>query len=148
MELRVSPKPRPIGLALIGLLALVQASLGVMRALDWYHAGVDLIHHGIIILPVAGTVAMMRGGLIGAIALLYVVFALGAFTGRLWAWWLGLCVALINFLLVFSIVGQAEDVPLVLPWAIIPVIMIAYLVSRTGRAAFRHDRPQSHALMT
>jgi hypothetical protein len=90
----------------------------------------------------------MRGGLIGAIALLYVVFALGAFTGRLWAWWLGLCVALINLLLVFSIVGQAEDVPLVLPWAIIPVIMIAYLVSRTGRAAFRHDRPQSHALMT
>ena len=129
---------QPVSLIVIAVLALVQAVLGVLRALDWFSAGVDLSGQGIILLPLAGAIAFARGGLIAVIASLYFLFALGAFMGRRWAWWLGLSAALINLLMVYSALVQGESLVRALPWIVVPVILVAYLLAPAGRRALRH----------
>jgi uncharacterized membrane protein (DUF2068 family) len=82
-----------------------------------------------------GVVAFLRGGFVAAIAILCVVFAYGAFVGRSWARWLGIVVASVSLLLVVSVVIQGESPVRALVWSIIPLVMIAYLLSPAGRQA-------------
>ena len=118
---------RSLGMA-IAALAIVQSAFGVMRALHWFDVGADLMGQGLLILPLTGVLALFRGGFIVAIALLYVAFACGMLLQRAWAFWPGLLAAAVNLLLVFSVIGQGEPVRRIIPWAVIPTIVLLYLL--------------------
>jgi hypothetical protein len=126
---------RNMGLTVVAVLALVQSALGVLRTLHWFDVGSDLMGQGLLLLPLVGVLAFFRGGFVAVIALLYVVFACGALLGRSWARWLGIVVAIVTLLLVVSIVIQGESPVQALVWSIVPVVMIGYLLSPTGRQA-------------
>jgi hypothetical protein len=126
---------RNTGMAIIAVLALVQSVLGVLRTLHWFDAGSDLMGQGLLLFPLMGVVAFFRGGFVAVIAILYVVFAYGAFVGRSWARWLGMVVASVTLLLAVSVVIQGESPVRALVWSIVPVIMIFYLLSPAGRQA-------------
>lgn len=76
---------RSAGMTVIAVLALAQSALGVLRALQWFNIGSDLMGQGLLILPLVGMLAFARGGLVAAIALLYVTFACGALMRRRWS---------------------------------------------------------------
>ena len=118
---------------LIAVLAAAQGVLGVLRALRWFEVGSDLMGKGLLLLPIIGMVAYVRGLLVAVIALLYVVFAFGLFTGRDWARSLGLVVAAVNLLLVLSVLLQGEFLARDLLWLIVPGIVLWYLLSPAGR---------------
>ena len=126
---------RNAGMTIIAVLALVQSVLGVLRTLHWFDAGSDLMGQGLLLFPLMGVVAFFRGGFVAVIAILYVVFAYGAFVGRSWARWLGIVVASVTLLLAVSVVIQGESPVRALVWSIIPVVMIGYLLSPAGRQA-------------
>jgi hypothetical protein len=131
-----SPK-RAIGLTVVALLALVQSALGVMRALHWFDAGSDLMGQGLLILPLVGVLAFFRGGVVAAIAILYVVFACGALLGWGWVRWLGIVVAAVTLFMVVSVVIQGESPVRALVWSIVPVVMLWYLLSASGGDALK-----------
>ena len=126
---------RNAGMTIIAVLALVQSVLGVLRTLHWFDAGSDLMGQGLLLFPLMGVVAFFRGGFVAVIAILYVVFAYGAFVGRSWARWLGIVVASVTLLLAVSVVIQGESPVRALVWSIVPVIKICYLLSPAGRQA-------------
>ena len=126
---------RPAGLIVIGILALVQSTLGVLRAFHWFDMGSDLMGQGLLLLPMIGMFAFARGVFVIVIALLHVLFAYGAFMARSWARWLGIIVASITLLLVVNVVIQGELLSRALLWSIIPVAMLSYLLTPAGRQA-------------
>lgn len=84
-----------------------------------------------------GAIAVGRGLLVGGTALLYILFAWGAFSQKGWAWWIGLVAALMNGLLVFSVVMQGESIVQSLVWTVVPMILLCYLFSPPGRQALK-----------
>jgi hypothetical protein len=116
-------------------LALVQATLGVFRAFQWFDVGADLLGQGLLLLPFVGVIAFARGALVISVAMLYALFAVGLLLQTSWVWWLGLSVAAISVLLVLNAVIQGESVSRAGFWLIAPIIIAAYLLSRSGRAA-------------
>jgi hypothetical protein len=129
LELSVANKT--LGMAVIAMLALVQSSLGVLRAFHWFDAGSDLLGQGLLILPMIGLVAFARGALVLGIALLYVVFAVGMFASKDWARPLGIALAVVNLLLVLSVLIQGESLARAVFWIIVPVIILWRLLSPT-----------------
>jgi len=126
---------RSRGQTLIAVLALVQSALGVLRALHWFNFGSDLMGQGILLFPLMGAVAYLRGVLVAVLALLYVLFAWGFVLHRSWARWLGVVAAVVNLLLVVSVIAQGEAVTQAIPWLIVPVILISYLCFRFRASA-------------
>jgi hypothetical protein len=120
----------------VGVLGLVQGVLGVLRALQWFRVGSDLSHTGVILLPILGAAAFARGVFAGVTALLYVLFAWGAFTGRSWAWGVGLAACVVNGVAVLAVLLSGADPPAALVWAIAPVLIGAFLLT-AGRGARR-----------
>ena len=130
---------QPLSLILIAVLALVQAVLAVLRAREWFQFATDTSGRGILILPLISLFAMGRGWFVAIIALLYVVFALGALARQGWAWGLGLVVSLVTVFVIVLLVIEGE-VPLVhtLYGAVIPVVIMGYLLAPAGRLALKH----------
>ena len=122
-------------MTVIAVLAMAQSALGVLRALHWFDSGSDLMGQGLLLFPLMGVLAFFRGVLVAVIALLYVLFAWGAFLGRSWARWFGIVVAAVTLLLVVSVVIQGESLARALVWSIVPVVMICYLFSSPGSEA-------------
>lgn len=123
--------------AVIAVLAIAQAIFGVLRALGWFQMGSDFLGRGLLILPIIGLAAYARGFLVAGIALLYVLFALGAYSRKGWAWSLGVTVAVINVLLVLSVVIQGESLVRGVAWLVVPLVIICYLFSAAGREVFK-----------
>jgi len=98
---------------------------------------VDLFGRGLLLLPFIGVVAVMRGLLIAVVALLYVLFDGAALLRRSLARGIGLAAAIVNLLHVVSILSQGSPVAQAILWAAIPVILICYLFSPTGRDALK-----------
>jgi hypothetical protein len=117
----------------IAILAFGQATLGVLRALQWFDVGADLLGQGIILLPFVGMIAFALGALVSVLAMLYLLFAVGMLLQKSWAWWLGLIVSAINVLLVVNVVIQSESGSRAGFGLIAPIIIIAYLLSPPGR---------------
>jgi hypothetical protein len=120
----------------IAVLALAQGVLGVLRAFGWFKVGSDLLGQGLLLLPLVGVLAYARGFLVAGIALLYVVFAVGAFARKSWAWSLGMAVAIVNLLLVGSALLQGASLGQAVLWLIVPVVIVWYLLSAAGRQDF------------
>ena len=121
----------------IAILGLIQGVLGVFRAFEWFSTGADLLGQGLLILPLAGVVAFGSGGLVIVMAVLYLLFAVGMILQKSWAWWLGLIVSAISILLVLNIVILGESVSRTAFWLIVPIVIAAYLLSPSGRAAVK-----------
>jgi hypothetical protein len=67
---------------------------------------------------------------------MYVIFACGIFLHKGWTWWVGLVVAVVNLLLMLSILAQGEEsLARAIPWAIVPIIVLIYLLAPAGRRA-------------
>ncbi len=128
-------KPRSPLLIFVAVLAIAQGALGVFRAFAWFEMGTDLLGQGILLLPFVGLIALARGALVISVALTYVLFAAGLLWRRQWAWWVGLFVAAINVLLVVNVIISGESVARAGLWLIAPVVITAYLLSSSGRAA-------------
>jgi hypothetical protein len=130
-------QPRSPMLIFIAILALVQGVLGVFRAFDWFNVGADLFGQGLLLLPLVGVVAFARGGLVIVLSLLSALFAVGMLLQKSWAWWLGLIVSAISILLVLNILILGESVSRTAFWLIVPIVIAAYLLSPSGRAAVK-----------
>lgn len=125
--------PENINRTVIAALALAQGVFGVLRAFNWFQIGSDFLGQGLLLLPMMGVLAYAWGFLVISIALLYVVFAVGLFTEKSWAFSLGMIVALVNMLLVLSVVIQGESLARGVLWLIVPSVIICYLLSPAGR---------------
>jgi hypothetical protein len=122
-------------LKIMAFLALVQGLAGALRAFNWLQVGVNLFSQGIILLPILGAVAVLRGLFVSAVVLLYMLFAVGALLGKSWCRWIGLIAAIINLLLVLSVVAQGATIGQVIAWSVIPLILVIYLSSNASRMA-------------
>ena len=128
---------KSLSFKIILLLALVQGIAGMLRAFNWVQLGVDLFGQGLLLFPLVGTVAVMRGLFISAVALLYVLFVIGALLGKGWAWWFCLTAVIVNLILVLSALAQGPAVAEASAWSVIPVILLFYLFSQKGRNALK-----------
>ncbi|MGH7928316.1 MAG: hypothetical protein ACREQV_11025, partial [Candidatus Binatia bacterium] len=72
---------KSLTLKIILLLAFLQGIFGLLRAYNWVQIGADLFGQGLLLLPLIGTVTIMRGLFISVVALLYVLFVIGALLG-------------------------------------------------------------------
>jgi len=122
-------------LKVIIVLALAQGIAGLLRAFNWVHVGVDLFGQGLVLLPFIGVIAVLRGLLIAVVALLYVLFAGGALLRFSWARGVGLAAAIVNLLMALSVLIQGAAAAQVIAWSVIPLSLIYFLPSLTGRDA-------------
>lgn len=122
----------PLRFRIILGLALLQGIAGLLRGFNWVQFGGDLFHQGLLLLPMVGAVAVLRGLFILAVALLYVLFVAGALLAKSWAWWIGVTAAVINLLIVFGAVARGGFVAEGIVWSVVPVILLFYLFSETG----------------
>jgi hypothetical protein len=124
---------RPLGLTVIAVLALVQGIFGVLRTLHWVEVGGDFMGRGLVVMPVLGLVAFGRGMMVAVLTVLFGVFSYGLLQRRSWARGLGIFLSLVTLLLVVSAVIHGESLARALVWAIIPVVILCYLMSPSGR---------------
>jgi len=129
---------RPVGLTVVILLAVAQTLFGAFRAVQWVELGRDQMERGIFMFPLAGMLMMVRGGLVVVIALLYLAFAIGALARQEWAWWLGLTAACLNVSLALWLVIDGSPVIPTLITALIPIVLVCYLIAPAGRQALTH----------
>jgi hypothetical protein len=128
---------RTLSLKIVALLALVQGAFGLLRAYGWVQIGVDLFQQGLLIVPIVGAVAILRGMLIAVVAFLYFLFFWGALLSARWAWPVCFTVVVINLLLVLNAVGQGAPLIEAIVWTIIPAVLIVYRFSPAGRKTLR-----------
>src|SRR5258705_13879810 len=107
-----APIRRPRGLPIVAALALLQGVLGLLRSFDIVRFGVKLTGQGVLLLPMLGILTAARGGLVAIIALLYLVFAVGALRQDAWAGGVRLAAALVNGLPGRNTMGQGGTNPL------------------------------------
>ena len=137
MESQVST--RPLGLTVIAALALGQGLFGVLRTLHWVEVGGDFMERGLLILPLLGLLAIGRGMVVAVLAVLFGVFSYGLLQRRSWARGLGIFLSLVTLLLVVSAVIHGESLARVLVGAIVPVVILCYLMSPSGRHVLNVD---------
>jgi hypothetical protein len=116
-------------------LALLQGILGLLRAYNWVQLGIDLFGQGLLLLPVVGTMAIMRGLIISAVALLYLLSVVGALLGKSWAWWTSFVAAVLNLMIVLRAFVGGAPLAQAAAWSVIPVILLFYLFSGSRRDA-------------
>jgi hypothetical protein len=127
---------RSLVTTVVAVLAAAQGVFGILRAVHWFEAGSDLLGQGLLLVPLVGAIAFLRGAFVATIALMYVIFACGIFLHKGWTWWVGLVVAVVNLLLMLSILAQGEEsLARAIPWAIVPIIVLIYLLAPAGRRA-------------
>jgi hypothetical protein len=126
---------KPLKLKLILALALVQAIAGLLRGFNWLEVGSDLFGRGLVLMPVIGALTIMRGLFLWAVALLYVLFVIGALLRKGWARWTGATAAIITLILVLNAAIQNGLVIQGIAWSIIPAILLIYIFSQEGKQA-------------
>ena len=128
---------KALSFKLILLLAIVQGIAALLRAFNWVQVGVDLFGQGLLLLPSIGAVAVIRGLVISALPMLYVLFVVGALLTKGWAWWFCLSAVIFNLLLVLGVLFEGAMVAEAIAWSLIPLILAFYLFSQTGRSALK-----------
>ena len=130
---------RPMGMTVIAVLALGQGLFGVLRTLHWVEVGGDFMERGLLILPLLGLLAIGRGMVVAVLAVLFGVFSYGLLQRRSWARGLGIFLSLVTLLLVVSAVIHGESLARALVGAIVPVVILCYLMSPSGRHVLNVD---------
>jgi hypothetical protein len=129
---------RRLSLKILAVLGLLQGGFALLRAYNWVQIGSNLFGQGLLLLPVVGVMAYMRGLFVSIVALLYILFGVGGLMGKSWGWWPGLTAAVINLLLVFSAIVAGESLIQAVVWSVVPVILIVAFFSRKEHPALSH----------
>ena len=137
MESQVST--RPLGMTVIAALALGQGIFGVLRTLHWVEVGGDFMERGLVVMPLLGLLALGRGMVVAVVAVLFGVFSYGLLQRRSWARGLGIFLSLVTLLLVVDAVLHGESPARALVGAIVPVVILGYLMSPSGRQVLNVD---------
>ena len=127
----------PLKFKIILALAVVQAIAALLRGFNWLQVGSDLFGRGLLLLPMVGAMAVMRGFFIWAVALLYVMFVVGALLKKDWARWMCATAAIITLIIVVNAAIQNGLVVEGIIWSIIPAILLIYVFSQEGRQTLR-----------
>ena len=130
---------RPTHLTIIAWLAFVQGFMVTLVALLWFGiASYFSPDSSGITSPLMVMMAEAKGGILAVLALMYLVFAVGAWRMRNWAWWVGLLASALSILYVVRVVLGGGSIIVGLFVLIIPLVLIWYLLSPTGRQIFGH----------
>ena len=124
---------RTLTVKIMALLALGQGAFGLARAYDWVQIGADLFKQGLLLLPIIGTLAVLRGMFIAGVAFLYFLFFCGVLLGSRWAWSVCLTAVVINLLLVLSALAQGAPLMQAIAWAVVPAALVFYFFTQRGR---------------
>jgi hypothetical protein len=124
---------RPLGRTVIAVLALVEGIFAVLRTLHWVEVGGDFMERGLVVMPLLGLLAIGRGMAVAVVAILFGIFSYGLLQRQSWARGLGMFVSFVTLLLVVSAVIHGESLARALVGAIIPVAILGYLMSPSGR---------------
>jgi hypothetical protein len=123
-------------LPIVALLAVAQGVLGALRALELVSIGTDVAARGAVLLPLIGSLFIARGILVAAIAALYIVFRSGRVSTQGVGLPMGMLAAVVNGSLVVAVLIGGGVVPGTLLWAVVPMIILVYLLVPAGRRAF------------
>ena len=129
------------GTVVIAALAMVQAVTEVLVSAPSIRAGAADIGRGALFLPLIGGALLVRGGFAAGLAVLYAVFAWALFTGRGWAWKAGALAVVLSGFAVAVLIAASEDPAQIALRAIIPLIVLAYLVWRSAGGPGRPGGP-------
>jgi len=130
---------RPTHLTIIAWLTFVQGFMVTLVALLWFGiASYFSPDSSGITSPLMVMMAEAKGGILAVLALMYLVFAVGAWRMRNWAWWVGLLASALSILYVVRAVLGGGSIIVGLFVLIIPLVLIWYLLSPTGRQIFGH----------
>ena len=129
---------RTLSLKILAVLGLLQGGFALLRAYNWVQIGSNLFGQGLLLLPVVGVMAYMRGLFVSIVALLYILFGVGGLMGKSWGWWSGFTAAVINLLLVFSAIVAGESLIQAVVWSVVPVVIIVAFFSRKEHPALSH----------
>jgi hypothetical protein len=130
---------RPTHLTIIAWLAFVQGFMVTLVALIWFGiASYFSPDSSGITSPLMVMIAEAKGAVLVVLALLYLVFAVGVWRMRNWAWWVGLLASALSILYVVRVVLGGGSIIVGLFVLIIPLVLIWYLLSPTGRQIFGH----------
>ena len=127
---------------MVAVLALAQGVFGVFRALEWVQIGSDISRRGVLLLPIIGATVFARAALVAVLAVLYGLVAWGLVARRGWSRPLGLTVALVNLALAAPVLFAGETPGRALLVAIMPVILVVYLLSPAGRRALQPEEAE------
>jgi hypothetical protein len=127
---------RPRHLTIIVSLAFVQAFMVTLVALIWFGIASLFSPDFGVTSPLLVMMAEAKGGLLVVLALLYLVFVVGAWRMRDWARWVGLLVSALSILYVVRTLLGGGSIVIGLFVLIIPLIIIWYLLSPMSREAF------------
>ncbi len=127
---------RPTHLTVITSLALVQGFMATLVALIWFGIASLLSPDSGMTSPLIVMIAQAKGGLLIVLALMFLVFAVGARGMHAWAWWVGLLASVVSILYVVRIVVGGAPIVMGLFVVIIPLVIVWYLLSPMGRQIF------------
>jgi hypothetical protein len=127
---------RPRHLTIIASLALVQGFMVTLVALIWFGIAHVFSPDSGMTSPLLVMMAEAKGGVLVVLALLYLVFVLGAWHMRNWAWWVGLLASVLSILYVVRALLGGGSIIVGLVVLIIPLVIIWYLLSPPGRHIF------------
>jgi hypothetical protein len=127
---------RPRHLTIIASLAFVQGFMVTLVALIWFGIASVFSTDSGTKWPLLVMMAEAKGGLLVVLALLYLVFVVGAWHMRNWAWWVGLLASVLSILYVVRALLGGGSIVIALCVLIIPLIIIWYLLSPTGKQIF------------
>jgi hypothetical protein len=126
---------RPRSLTVIASLAIAQGVVCLLVALIWLQIASIFVPESGITSSFVAMMGMARGWVLIALALMYFLFAAGAWQTKGWAWWVGLLVSLLSILIILNALVAGGSVEMALFWLIVPVVMLWYLLSPSGRQA-------------
>jgi hypothetical protein len=116
------------GTAIVAALAVVQAVAEFLLSAPSIRTGAAEIGRGALFLPLVGGALLARGGFAIGLGVLYAVFAWALFTGRRWAWLTGVIAVVLSAFAVMVLIAASEDPAQIALRAIIPLIVLGYLV--------------------
>jgi hypothetical protein len=125
----------PRSATVIASLAVAQGITIASMGLIWLQVGSSFNQEGGLISLLIAMIAAARGWLLIFLSLLYLLFAVGAWQTRAWAWGVGLLVSVASLLIIGGGFLKGGLLMSALAWLIVPVVMIGYLLSPTGRQA-------------
>jgi len=127
---------RPRHVTVIALLALVQGFMATLVALIWFGIASLFSPDSGVTSPLIVMMAEAKGGLLAVLALMFLVFVVGAWRMHAWAWWVGLLASVSSILYVVRVVLGGAPIAIGLFVIIIPVVIVWYLLAPMGRQVF------------
>lgn len=128
---------RPVVLILVAVLALIEGLGGLALGLVSVRLGRLLGGIG----GPLGAVLVVGSALVGLIVcvgpILHLAFAWGVLRRRPWTWGVGIAGPVLTVIAVVIVLMSGGNPRRVLPWAIIPVVILGYLATPGARRALR-----------